>query len=227
MAKNSKKTRDISDDVPHRASDIIEKPVSPIKSFPIPDATSQTSKVEIATVHEIKPQESSKSNETPKSKDSKVNKLIMLVVAVLIIGIASITWHNHQKKITKVNNPCSDALLKEAAANFDGKKLAALEKIVAQIKSIPNYQRDPNCMYVLTSYYITSSDPANASKSFGLLKQDYKPTPGFSPILQTNSTTMSTLESEIIALEGNQTGTTNNAYGVDAQGQIQQLGSSQ
>lgn len=96
---------------------------------------------------------------------------IFITVAIVVIVIVAAFLINNYRNDHKVAVVCSSSLINQSEANFSYVKLSQLSKNVSTIKKLSNYQRDPNCMYVLTVYYTNSSQPTQAESSLNTLNK--------------------------------------------------------
>lgn len=74
---------------------------------------------------------------------------------------------------------CSGELLQQAALAMAPEGSGRLKDIAGTIQKLPGYQQDPNCMYVVTSYYVDSSNAKDAQTAMKQLSAVYKPKDGF------------------------------------------------
>jgi hypothetical protein len=137
-------------------------------------------------------------NDKGEVKQNSSQKILLLIFAgilvVVLIVIGSIIYYqNHHKKqsavaTTKVvNGVCSASMLKSADASLAPTQTKTLAPIVASIQKLPNYQYDPNCLYILVSYYANTSNTASASMYLNDLEKVYKPYQPFSKYIGVDS----------------------------------------
>jgi hypothetical protein len=76
-----------------------------------------------------------------------------------------------------VSETCSSkqagTVLQQAVVAFQTINLTQQHQLVSKIKSLPNYQQDPNCMYVVTMYYANLFDYKDAESSLELFDRAY------------------------------------------------------
>lgn len=121
--------------------------------------------------------------------------ILMLAILALGIGFAP-TITKKYKSMSKVS-VCSDATLGEAAGVMGRDKVFELKPIAEKIQNTKDYDRDPNCLYVVLGYYINSYDPDNAKKHLTMLKKVHDPNIGYKAPLGSKVKDIATLESEI------------------------------
>jgi hypothetical protein len=133
---------------------------------------------------------------------SKKKKMIVtaavVVVLLLAAGGAYYFWPGRSHKSSGV---CSDKTLSESAPFLNDNKAAELVGTVQYIERQPNYQTDPNCLYVLTQYYIGVSNAGSARQNYDLLVKVYQPDPGYNPALTASAQAPDQLLPQIEFLE--------------------------
>jgi hypothetical protein len=170
------------------------------------------------------------------------NPIIRMLVSpkywlwVIFVGLAAggiylfASGHWHIKNIGKTGNKpvCSSAILKQAKPNLDPTKAAELSKDVDQITAIPDYQKDANCMYIITSYYVNISDAENSEKNLTVLKQAMKTgiIKNISPILTTDKSSVSYLETSTKVIK-NLPAHGDSSFSVDEEGHFAPVGKKQ
>ena len=102
------------------------------------------------------------------------------VFVVLVVGIYIYQVNSRKPAAVAAipTNACStvaagDDLL-QAGQDLSHNNSAPLKAIVTNIKTLPYYQNDPNCNYVITMYYVYNDDLANAQKSLSQFNSSYK-----------------------------------------------------
>ncbi len=103
------------------------------------------------------------------------------IVLLAIIGAVVLSTNRTTPKLVAAH-ACSDSFIVQRAnpalQQSDTNVITALAKLV-QTKS--NYDKDPNCLYIVTLYYGVIADKSNTKASFTKLKTIYDPKVGFSP----------------------------------------------
>jgi len=115
------------------------------------------------------------------------------VISVLGIGLAVgvLSWASpHQTdnndEQSGVAYKCSSQTLRDASQVFDPTKVADLGRIVVKIQKNNGYTTDPNCLYVVTTYYINLSDSSHARYYVDKLNAAYDKNKGLSASLNPN-----------------------------------------
>lgn len=113
--------------------------------------------------------------------------IVIVCVALLIVGIGGLfVYKNYQS--THSTTDCSKStkckeLLKEAIKSLAPKEVAGLAKSVDKIKGFKGYEKNPDLLYVLVTFYINLSDGINARKYLDMLKSVYNSKKGYDPLL--------------------------------------------
>ena len=140
-------------------------------------------------------------------KNSRNTKLIAGVVLVVIVLIAGIyyLYDTQQSRKAAVNNVCESSaagdVLEKSAALLAPAKQADLKPLVEKIQGLKNYDRDPNCLMVVTSYYANIGDPVKARLNLDKLKKVYPEDGKFSDKIGGNVRTSTELEAQTKFLE--------------------------
>lgn len=101
--------------------------------------------------------------------------IISMLIIAIIIFIMTSYFINKNKPITNAcSTPASSSILQNAKANFANNNVSQLKAVFENIKSLRGYQNDPNCMYIITRYYINTSNLTNAQSSLKQLTSDYR-----------------------------------------------------
>lgn len=96
---------------------------------------------------------------------------------------------------------CNDELLTEAAGVLEASKYMELRTVVDKIQALPSYEEDPNCLNVVVTYYINTSDYTQAKSYMDKLEAAYRASRGFSPLLGDQAKTIETLRADVEFLE--------------------------
>lgn len=110
---------------------------------------------------------------------------VVIIVALILVGV----WVGLKKsqpskpKAATVSTACTDksanGILAQAAPLLKPTQRAQLKPIVDKIKALPDYDRDPNCLAVVTVYYVNLGDSTNARQYYEKLNAVYKPNKGY------------------------------------------------
>ncbi len=117
-------------------------------------------------------------------------KVLVAVLAVaLVVTAIWITYQNTRKPASKVTtstactDKSADGILGKAAPALAQSQAAKLQPVVEKIKTLKDYNRDPNCLAVITTYYVNISDAKNARTNYDLLIKVYQPNKGYDPVI--------------------------------------------
>lgn len=119
-------------------------------------------------------------------------------ISVLIITVVLGLVLTRDKKVAAA--VCND-ILSQAAPKLDVTKSRELKELVNQIESRKAYDRDPNCLNIVITYYIDISDYENARKGLDALELVYNPAVKFSNGLGRDARNIETLRSRVDTLE--------------------------
>ena len=116
-----------------------------------------------------------------------IKRSIIILTSLLIAAILSYLIYRlvNNKKAVVSAVPCTSntELLNQAAKAFSSNNLKSQQQLTSKIKSLPNYMKDPNCLYVVTHYYINDGDTQNANTYLNKLEKVYSTKQGFSSAL--------------------------------------------
>lgn len=144
--------------------------------------------------------------------------LTALAVFILIIFSFSLGYVIWQSKFSEPEGICSQNMLEDSGKKISSNTTNQLVATVKQIQDTPGHETDPNCLYVLTKYYIDVTDADNASKYYKLLDKVYNSELGFDPALGKAVLSMSQLKSQVTFIQQ----LTNNAPSASLENQVQQ-----
>jgi hypothetical protein len=131
------------------------------------------------------------SNSGVKSSHKKRWILVGGVLAILIlVGVAS-WWLLHRANTVNEANPslsqkvavahvCSPELVAEANAPLAASDQTALGIVVDKVTALKDYDRDPNCLYIVLQYSLAAGDATASSKYMSDFDRVYDPVVGFS-----------------------------------------------
>jgi hypothetical protein len=132
------------------------------------------------------------------SRNKRVSIFAAGSIVVLIIATVSVTAY--QMSQSGCNSSSGQDLLKQAAHSLDQSKQKVLRPIVAQIRNLPNFDQDQNCLYVVVSYDVFSSNASDGRINIDKLIKISGPSHAYSPILG-KTQDIASLESDITLLE--------------------------
>ncbi len=137
----------------------------------------------------------------------------IIIVGVLIISGASLVLLKlaSENVIPKVNasNTAPVSLCTSSQTinawlhfnNFSTLNSQADINLVSNIEKSSGYQQDPNCLFVLTQYYVAFGDGTDASKYYNQLKKIYSPSKGLFLAYGGKSFNVNSLNSRVSLLQ--------------------------
>lgn len=131
--------------------------------------------------------------------------LIIFLAAILVIGVIGVgLWYRNTRNKTPVPTirvACTDNTLAAAASVLAPADNKQLQPIVEQIRNTEGFTEDPNCLYVVLTYYINVSDPNEARRYFTDLEKVYNPEVGYNEIITPGSLSLEQLGATVVFLE--------------------------
>jgi hypothetical protein len=113
--------------------------------------------------------------------------LLIIVVCVVLAGLSGAvavgTYRYIRDRQNRTPQVCSDALLNKAKDVLTPEKYKELAVVTEEIKKLPNYQADPNCLAITTTYYVNISDSKNAKTNYEQLTKVYRSDPSYNKII--------------------------------------------
>lgn len=108
---------------------------------------------------------------------------ILILLVVTTIGLVTKSYLDRekpkeQKAVAVV--VCDEKLITEASKSMAPEKYKQLKKVVDKIMQLPNYEKDPNCLYPVVVYYVNFHDETNAEMYYKKLAVVYDEKQGFS-----------------------------------------------
>lgn len=129
-----------------------------------------------------------------------------VLIGLALLGIGWFVYGNLNKKPAVVSTEsCKDmsekGILREASRSLGPTEHEQLKPVVERIRAIPNHENNPDCLNVITTYYINSSDYENARAYLDKLNEVYVPNQGFSKFLGPDAKNIETLRADVAFLE--------------------------
>ena len=153
-------------------------------------------------------------------RDSKIyKKLIYVVSALIVIGLITAiyvvisiraikpanlyTSTLDNKIILKCDDHSENGILYLASGQLDPKDTTKLKDIVYNIENIKDFDKNPDCLNIVTTYYINISDYASSQKYLDKLNTVYDPSKGFSSVIERsgNAKTIESIRSDVTFLK--------------------------
>lgn len=140
----------------------------------------------------------------------KSKKKILIVILALLILISVVSWYYFVYKSNKIsgNLACTSQvnspLVKTAAEQIYANNITGLASSVHQITRLKNYQQDPNCLYIATSYYLSIGGYQQASSYYHEFTKVYNAKVGFNKNISIVGPSLSKLKLGLAALKQQQ-----------------------
>lgn len=127
-----------------------------------------------------------------------LKKLFLVLVASLALIStfgSGYLWYQDQKN--KKSTICSNDILQRAGQSLDAYHQEQLKSVADEIKQKPNFENDPNCLFVVTSYYANVVDAENSRKYLDRFEHVYKPKKGLNSYLTKNGNSVDMLRNNV------------------------------
>ncbi len=143
------------------------------------------------------------------------NLLVIAVVLILLVASAGLlifklaTNENVIPNVKVATNYTPVSLCTSSQAvnaflhfnNFSTLNSQTDVNLITNIEKSDSYQQDPNCLFILTRYYVAEGDSIDASKYFTQLKKVYSPNKGLSLVYGGKSFNVNSLSAQISLLQ--------------------------
>lgn len=119
----------------------------------------------------------------PSFRRLRSKKFIVLILVLAAAGGAY--WYTSRPKPNEISPgpKCSPQILRKARGSLDPTRLGYLEPTVREIEAIPGYDQDPNCLAVVLTYYMNSTNLQKSEEVFTKLEQTYDADTGYNAAL--------------------------------------------
>jgi hypothetical protein len=106
----------------------------------------------------------------PKRKSKAIVFIAIGSVALmLIIVIVSVIFINNQKSKQKPVSVCGESIVDPAAKYLTDQNYDELGRLTENILKTKNYNKDSNCLFITTSYYINLQNNPKAEEQYSYL----------------------------------------------------------
>lgn len=109
--------------------------------------------------------------------------IVFLVITIVAVTLVVLARPEKPTPVAKDGPKCTYQTLEKAKPNLSYKKIQKLQPSVAEIEGIQGYDTDPNCLGVVTTYYVLIGDSAKARQAYDKLQAVYDPTEGYATVL--------------------------------------------
>ena len=106
-----------------------------------------------------------------KNKGLPITIIVLAVIALLIVTGAA-AWYlyavNHKTASAGCSSTGSGGVLQQAITSISN--AGSLKPVADKITQLRDYQKDPNCLYILAGYYSQTGDATNTQKYMQLMR---------------------------------------------------------
>jgi len=136
-----------------------------------------------------------------KVKLTSARVIIVVIIAFLVGGSLVYLYKQHVRNAESVCSKGKNAVvLTQAVAAFETHDIPLQQQLVAKIKTFPNYQKDPNCLYIAINYYDNSYNLNKAQQDLAQFNKIYTGNPPLNSIL-TNFETVQMMRHGVVELQ--------------------------
>ena len=149
---------------------------------------------------------------TKKQKIVIIAALVAVGVVTIIFFVWIISLRQSSGEVSKTNVPaetvvakkvCSRAIIREASGPLDNLDQLALAPIAEKIKTEKDFDKDPNCLYIVLQYALGQSNASLSQDYYNKLEKVYNPAAGFSNAFTTATVSLKTMKTSIDVLQAN------------------------
>lgn len=119
-------------------------------------------------------------NPEKKGHKHSLKKISLVTVSVLIIALLIFGVYTFINRTP--SRVCSDEIIQQAAGAISENNVENLKSSYDRVIAENKYQTDPNCMYIVTNYFIRTGDYQQSRQSLEELKKVYNQEEGYSPL---------------------------------------------
>ncbi len=144
---------------------------------------------------------SAKKRYRQQAKFVKITFAMFPILIVLVIGVAMYKSTTKFADTDLCRGATTSPIYKEAGAVLNPQAMAKLKTVVDRIVTMKHYDRDPNCMYPITIFYINSGNAKEARTNYDKLARTYNAKKGFSKDLGPLVLPIDRIEQQVVLLE--------------------------
>lgn len=145
----------------------------------------------------------------PKAKLPSVPVLAGVGVLALVIALPALfflyLWLGDASRHAVSSTVCKDSLIKDASNKIQANDRIAMARVSKNIVSLKNYQKDPNCEFILVRSAILREDMPEAKKQLPALRAVYQNEYSYSKAFTTRTYTPDELQTLIDGISESQT----------------------
>lgn len=128
--------------------------------------------------------------------------VVGLATGILVVGLTAFVLVSSRRPSDVCTSGANADTLGQMVQALTSNSLTEQQRLTTKLRTLSGYNRDPNCLYVLTEYEINDGDLTSAKASDAELKKVYSGRAGFSPVLSPLAPSLTTLNSDLAYLEG-------------------------
>jgi hypothetical protein len=124
---------------------------------------------------------------------------LMAVFIIVALGGLYFLWRDSNKTQDaeqRFSHVCDEELIKRASSQLEANRLAELRKIEQEVRGIDSYDKDQNCLMILSRISLARNDTKASREYLEDLKKAYIPN-SYSPAFTTPTLTVEEIESAI------------------------------
>lgn len=106
-------------------------------------------------------------------KRSMLRTGIVLLVLVAILFICIVGYAMHKRQQSHIAIVCNQVIIEQGRTLNDSGNVTAFKQLAGTIRQKDNYTKDPNCLYILAEYQITTGDLPAAKAAIDHLRTTY------------------------------------------------------
>ena len=132
-------------------------------------------------------------------KHNSLNIFIIIFLILIIIALVFLIIHKEQSKnktLSICSNTKNQTILSEASQYLSPIQSKKLSDVAQRIVKLDKYNQDPNCDYIMMSYYL-GYNYTGAQYYYNQLVKYYLPKAGYSPIISGKVLTFPELQSRL------------------------------
>ncbi len=130
------------------------------------------------------------------------NKLrVGLIALLLTVVVAGVMLKPDKEQPIAEGPKCTSSQVSRGVAALEPKQVDKLDAVVKEIRKIPGYDQDQNCLYLELTYYLNISDSKAARAAYTKLKIAHTSDKDYSPALAGKTDTTEELETRVKFLE--------------------------
>lgn len=145
----------------------------------------------------------------PFQGNSPLRKALLFVVLILILGVAGLLVASYQENQNQkaeeklARDGCNQQIIEAASPYMNLGYEKQLEPHLEKIKALPEFESDPNCLYIVAMHEAMGGHTEEAKEYLAKLEAVYDEKRGFSPHFNDSSVSVQKIRDEIERAESN------------------------